>query len=502
VTEAGRDTLARLGEALRSAGFVSDRVRALTRGVQQVDQSRRRTALRLVLEESADERLALMLTLFRLGEAAPLSRFEELVGLDLEELAALDLVRVCDGEVRPMVRISDVEGLLVMFDGEVEHHNSVVGPSPSSRVSAACTPRVGVARALDLGTGCGVQALLLARHAKQVVATDVNARALRLAALSARLNGLTNIEFRQGSFFEPVHGEHFDLVVANPPYVISPDHRFAYRDAQLPDDDLSRTMLRRLPGVLREGGFATLQGNWIHRSEQKWFDGPDACLAGGSCDALMLRIGTQEPLMYAMEWAQNDHAADPDEYERTVRRWHASYRATSIEQITIAAIILRRRSVARNWHLATSALGDVPFALGAALPGLFEVHDRLAELDGDALLDVRLSVADGARIDLGLPGGEARAVLQCALALGGRRPISAPMVACLGRLNDDKSLRDVLDGLCPAPALEELRVLIKLGYLQVHRSDAAGRSRASRGHPAHAAALCNVLPARAGERGA
>lgn len=480
MTAAGRDTLARLGEALRSAGFVSDRVRALARDIQQVDQSRRRTAWRLVLEESADERLALMLALFRLGEAAPLSRVRELVGLDLDELAALDLVRVCGGEVRPMVRITEVEGLLVMFDPEVEDHDRVVGPSPSSRLSAACTPRAGVARALDLGTGCGVQALLLARHAKEVVATDVNARALRLAALSARLNELTNIEFREGSFFEPVHGEHFDLVVANPPYVISPDYRFAYRDAQLPGDDLSRTMLRRLPGVLREGGLATLQGNWIHRREQKWFDGPAACLAGASCDALMLRIGTQEPLTYAMEWAQNDHAADPDEYERTVRRWHASYRATSIEQITIAAIILRRRRAARNWHLATSALRDVPFALGAALPGLFEVHDRLAELDDDALLDVRLSVADGARIDRALPGLEGRALLQCASALGGRRPISAPMAACLGRLDDARPLRDVLDGLCPAPALEEFRVLIKLGYLQLHRSDAAEGCRA---HP-------------------
>ena len=45
-------------------------------------------------------------------------------------------------------------------------------------------------------------------------------------------------DLREGSMFEPVSGELFDLVVSNPPFVISPGHRYTYRDAGLPADDL------------------------------------------------------------------------------------------------------------------------------------------------------------------------------------------------------------------------------------------------------------------------
>ena len=63
-----------------------------------------------------------------------------------------------------------------------------------------------VERALDLGTGCGIQAMHASRHAGRVVATDISVRALEFAALNAELNEIGNIEFRLGSLFDPVAG--------------------------------------------------------------------------------------------------------------------------------------------------------------------------------------------------------------------------------------------------------------------------------------------------------
>ena len=104
-----------------------------------------------------------------------------------------------------------------------------------------------VQKALDLGTGCGIQALLAAKHAERVVATDVNPRALAFARFNARLNGIDNIEFRLGNVFEPVEGERFGLLVANPPYVISPDASYAYRDSDEPADELCRRIVADAP---------------------------------------------------------------------------------------------------------------------------------------------------------------------------------------------------------------------------------------------------------------
>lgn len=62
-----------------------------------------------------------------------------------------------------------------------------------------------------------MQALLAAKHSGHVVATDVNPRALAFTELGAALSGFDHVECREGSFFDPVEGERFDLVVSNPP---------------------------------------------------------------------------------------------------------------------------------------------------------------------------------------------------------------------------------------------------------------------------------------------
>src|SRR5581483_1890218 len=98
--------------------------------------------------------------------------------------------------------------------------NHVLGISPASTSLAQQTIREPFGRALDLGTGCGVQALHLARHCEEVVATDVNSRALWMTRFNAALNGV-RVDVRDGSFFEPISDERFDLITTNPPFVIS-----------------------------------------------------------------------------------------------------------------------------------------------------------------------------------------------------------------------------------------------------------------------------------------
>ena len=78
---------------------------------------------------------------------------------------------------------------------------------------------------VDLGTGCGAIALALAseRPGWRVVATDVSQDALAIARANAAALGLERVEFRAGSWFEPLRGERFDLIVSNPPYVGADD---------------------------------------------------------------------------------------------------------------------------------------------------------------------------------------------------------------------------------------------------------------------------------------
>src|SRR6185436_6041314 len=110
----------------------------------------------------------------------------------------------------------------------------VLGVSASTAALAGATIRRPIDGAFDLGTGCGVQAVHAAAHCSRVVASDVNPRAIALATLTIELNGLDQVSVRLGDRFDPVAGEHFDLIVSNPPYVISPLRRYLFRDSGLP----------------------------------------------------------------------------------------------------------------------------------------------------------------------------------------------------------------------------------------------------------------------------
>ena len=80
------------------------------------------------------------------------------------------------------------------------------------------------ASALDIGTGSGCVAIALAKNLPDaaIMSVDISAAALELAAQNAALNGV-QVDFRQGSIFEPVQGGRFDLIVSNPPYIPTAD---------------------------------------------------------------------------------------------------------------------------------------------------------------------------------------------------------------------------------------------------------------------------------------
>lgn len=86
----------------------------------------------------------------------------------------------------------------------------------------------------DLGTGCGAIALALAseRPRCRFIATDISPAALDVARSNAVKLGLTDIEFREGSWFEPLAGTKLEMIVSNPPYVCANDPHLGRGDVR------------------------------------------------------------------------------------------------------------------------------------------------------------------------------------------------------------------------------------------------------------------------------
>jgi methylase of polypeptide subunit release factors len=135
-----------------------------------------------------------------------------------------------------------------------------------------------------------------------VVATDLNPRALALAAATARLNG-RHWDLRRGSMYDPVPGEAFDLVVCNPPFVIGDGRqRFSYRDSGLAGDGMCRALVEGVRGHLRPGGTAQLLANWIVREDTDWRERVGAWVAGTGCDAWVVQRELADPAEYVGLW--------------------------------------------------------------------------------------------------------------------------------------------------------------------------------------------------------
>ena len=288
-----QETAAAVGELLREIGYDEEAIedRLGEDGIAAEGGEALVHALRLDADELGDAIRLLLL-------ARPVSR-SSFAGAS--ELVRLGLAPDEGGLLVPRARIVPTEGVYLAFDtfsdGENDPPGWVASFTPTAYWLASLTPRRRVARAVDIGTGNGVHALLAARHAGRVIATDINPRALRFTEISAALNGFTNVETRLGSLFEPVAGETFDLITCNAPYVISPQARWQYRDAGYPGDEFSRLVVTNAAAHLEDDGFASVLVSWLAESEDEPDEHVHDWLDGNGYDAWILGLANRKSVV-------------------------------------------------------------------------------------------------------------------------------------------------------------------------------------------------------------
>ncbi len=114
--------------------------------------------------------------------------------------------------------------LLFIYDGCVFRvREGVQPPKAGSVFFARHLPVREGEEVLELGTGMGLTAVLAARVAKRVIATDIVPECVTLARENAVLNGVADrVEARVGDWYAPVRGMTFDLIASNPPQMPTP----------------------------------------------------------------------------------------------------------------------------------------------------------------------------------------------------------------------------------------------------------------------------------------
>ena len=475
-----------LRAALVAAGFTHDAVVDLLGPLAHAALGRNETtpALRRTTGGSP---LATLTRLFLLQ--APVGRAaaeRALPGL-VEALEGEGFLEVGGGEVRALLDCrpyaDDDRDLWVLSDltpgldgtPNAVATDHVLGVSPASLSLARLTVREPVGRALDLGTGCGVQALHLTGHADRVVATDVNPRALRLAALTCALNEV-DVDLRDGSLWEPVAGERFDLVTTNPPFVVQPPGAdvLTYRDSGLPGDQVVERIVREAPGHLARGGWCQVLANWVILRDVPW-DERLAEWITEDCAALVVQREVLDPAEYVELWLKDAGHHGAPGYADRYDQWLGWLEAQGVAGVGFGWLNLRRTPGPHTFL-------DHPYAVeqpvAPAVSAWGEAVGVLADLDDVDLLAARpVRRADVRQETDGEPGAADPETIVLRQQRGLRRARSADtaIAALVGAADGDLATGQILDALAalllrePGSLRDEVlpvvRELVAEGYL-------------------------------------
>jgi methylase of polypeptide subunit release factors len=455
----------RLRAALAGIGYTGDAIRGLLG--EDAYQGRRWEVPVHLLRLRTGTPLELVVKLFFLG--LPVSRHELDGALEpavtVDELQQLGLLEAGESPLLATVRLVPHAELLLAGnrypdeDPEGTPADYVATVTAPSAILASLTVREPVRRTLDIGTGSGVQALWAARHSDHVVAVDVNPRALNLAEFNARLNGIANIEFREGSFFGPVADERFDLIVCNAPYVVSPDTRYVYRDGGLASDALCEQLVRESATHLEEGAFAHLLISWV-LVEEDWSARPRSWIEGKGCDCWLLLGAQRDPVTHAALWNEELNR-DPSRFAETLDRWVDYLNALGADAVLEGAAIIRRRPRGRNWFRADRIPPGRPSPAAEHVRRVFRSQSYLSELaDDETMLDDTLCLVEQVQVEQELrcqSGGYVVESMTMVLdeGLGFRAAMDQRTATLVPLLDGTRPLRESIEAAARVQALRD-----------------------------------------------
>jgi hypothetical protein len=493
------DLVERLRRDLTAARYTVDELEALWGAEAEAALERGdRVPARRALAAHAGRPAATLATAFVLGMPVPGPDLAAaLPALGLHDACALGLV---DDDGRPAMDLRpyaflDAHGAgswwIASDPGELATGGAlptdhVLGVGGASATLAGLQLPDPVEATLDLGTGCGIQALHAARRSRRVVATDISERALGYARFNAALNGVANIEFRLGSLYEPVAGERFDRIVSNPPFVITPRRpgvpAYEYRDGGMVGDAVVRAVVAGAAEHLVPGGIAQLLGNWEERGGVRGLERVAGWADAAGLEAWIVERETLDPPRYAETWIRDGGTRESDPgYEELVAAWLDDFAERGVAGVGFGYVLLRRPAGEprmRRLERLDAPLGRDAAGLGGHLAASVAAFDAQAALDDGALLASRAIVAPDVTEERShWPGDADPSVIVLRQGGGFRREVRAGtgLAAVVGACDGELTLGAIVDAvaqLLEADAAElraelvpQLRELLITGLL-------------------------------------
>lgn len=206
---------------------------------------------------------------------------------------------------------------------------------------------------LEVGTGSGVGALLASRFAKSVVATDIVPRSVEYVRFNCLLNGVTNVEVRQGDLFAPVQGMRFDRIICNPPLEPSLKWNYVFSVGGEDGEAIIERLVREVADYLNPGGRVFCQVMGTDRDGET-FDARARRWLGANvsaCDLALFSQTAMDPMEYATQQVLGENC---DSWK--MQEWALLFHKLKARKVVVGFLVIQRHAESRpSFHVRHDA---------------------------------------------------------------------------------------------------------------------------------------------------
>ena len=327
-----------------------------------------------------DSPLADLIRLFLLRGVCNYDKVVDLLGLKVvESLLSLGLLLVEEnGDLCSTVDLFCCGGMFFVTDhryqlreGDSLDEEPVMYIGMDSHGLVQTAPRQVAGCLLDLCCGSGVQGLVASRYSARVVAVDLNPRAVRFARFNAQLNGVQNYEVRLGNLYEPIAQERFDVILANPPFVPSPEMGLKFRDGGIRGEMVLRQIVSGAPQHLSAGGRLCVVTDLVDAPQY-----PEKLVSWwgeGSCEALILTTADRDEILFSVPHCHSPFGQSLEAYNNKLGSWISNFRTAMLEAVNFGYLLVWNRPDAVQSKVTSRVIHN------PSRPMYFDVEDWLEQ---------------------------------------------------------------------------------------------------------------------------
>ena len=192
---------------------------------------------------------------------------------------------------------------------------------------------------LDLCCGSGIQGIVASRHSGQVTSVDLNPRAIRFSRFNAQLNGVENIRVLCGDLYRVVEGRMFDVILANPPFVSSPNEEYRFRDGGPNGERILRRIIDESAGFLASDGSLFVVTDLVNVAKYEakllsWWSGPPA-------DFLVLRTADRDTMLFSVPHSHAPFGQSYGSYNTLLDEWVTNFEREQLQAVNFGYILVR-----------------------------------------------------------------------------------------------------------------------------------------------------------------